>query len=429
MKIGSLLKTNIGILCCLHFQVASALASNWQAIRLVSFNSTNGSNPVGGLIEGTDGNLYGTTSSGGDYSKGTVFKMTLDGSLSTLLSFDLTNGASPQAKLFQADNRNFYGTTEGFGTNHLGTVFMMTPPGVLTTIASFNGTNGINPVAPMVQGSDGYLYGTTRLGGPGCGCGSVFKAPVQAGPITTVVAFTITNGSDPVAGLIRGSDDYLYGIVEQGGPTYGAVFKISPAGQYSILASFTGPNGGYPQGGLVDGGDGYFYGSTYAMGPANAGTIFKITPTGAMTTLTSFGGGTLAKGRDGNLYGATYTTVFSMTPSGNVTTLASIESSVSGPLIQVSDGCFYGTTSSGGETGNGSIFKLIPSMALGTPIKISTTAFQITCTNVVGRTAVLESSTDLQNWFPIYTNSTDFEFLDNSAAPSPWKFYRARSAQ
>ena len=136
------------------------------------------------MVQGTDGNLYGTTSEGGAYTYwGTVFKITLGGALTTLHSFNVTDGAGPLAPLVQATDGNFYGTTYGGGSGNncgdegCGTVFRMTPSGALTSLHSFNGADGIEPEDGLVQASDGDLYGTAE-GGGAYNYGTVFELQV-----------------------------------------------------------------------------------------------------------------------------------------------------------------------------------------------------------------------------------------------------------
>jgi uncharacterized repeat protein (TIGR03803 family) len=136
--------------------------------KLISFTGANGSHPVAPLVQGSDGNLYGTTAYGGtNGNNGTVFQMTPAGALTTLVSFNGTNGSHPLAGLVQGSDGNFYGTTMRGGANNRGTVFLMTPAGVLTTLVSFSGANGRLPFAALVQGTNGNFYGTTD-GGDGC---------------------------------------------------------------------------------------------------------------------------------------------------------------------------------------------------------------------------------------------------------------------
>jgi uncharacterized repeat protein (TIGR03803 family) len=147
----------------------------------VSSSSVPPEYPAAALVQGNDGNFYGTTASGGTKANnGTVYQMTPAGMLTTLVSFNGTNGSYPAAGLVQGSDGNFYGTTVSGGAGGLGTVFRVTPAGVLTTLVSFGKTNGAAPLAALVQGSDGNFYGTTSLGGNlslnnGAGYGAVFK--------------------------------------------------------------------------------------------------------------------------------------------------------------------------------------------------------------------------------------------------------------
>jgi len=192
---------------------------------LVEFNSdnngANGQHPEAGLVQGTDGNFYGTTSAGGSNNPGygTVFSATPGGVLTTLVSFNLSNGAGSMAGLIQGNDGNFYGTTNNGGSASDGTVFQMTPAGVLTTLVSFYGGNGANPSSGLLQGRDGNFYGTTSAGGSS-GYGTIFKM-TPAGTLTTLISFDNANGSNPQAALMQGSDGNFYGTTEQGG-RYGA---------------------------------------------------------------------------------------------------------------------------------------------------------------------------------------------------------------
>jgi len=392
--------------------VASSPAAKAQApTTLYSFcaqsGCTDGGSPRAGLVQGSDGNFYGTTPSGGPGKYGTVFKITPSGALTTLYSFctiGCVDGKSPYAGLVQGSDGNFYGTTEEggvgeFGQAGMGTVFKITPSGAHTTLYNFCcGTDGEFPLGGLVQGSDGNFYGTTEQGGVGSGMGGTIFKITPSGTLTTLYSFctqsACSDGTYIPAGLVEGSDGNFYGTTEEGGlETYGGgtIFKITPSGALTTLYRFCSQSscsdGEFPYAGLVQGSDGNFYGTTPEGGLFGKGTIFKITPSGALTTLYSFcfligcpdgfdpleG---LVQGRDGNFYGTTEEggangkgTIFKITPSGSLTTLYSFcaqsgctdGSSPFGWLVQGRDGNFYGTTSEGGGGAYGSggiVFKL-----------------------------------------------------------------------
>ncbi len=205
-----------------------------EVMQFLSASSLSGppKHPKAGLVQGSDGNFYGTTEYGGASGSGTVFQMTPAGVLTTLVLFNGTNGSHPSAALAQGSDGNFYGTTAYGGTNgNKGTVFQMTPAGALTTLVSFNGTNGSRPVAGLVQGSDGNFYGTTLLGGAN-NHGTVFKM-TTGGVLTTLVSFNGANGLSPFAPLVQGSDGNFYGTtaggngywLNDGYGGYGTVFQ------------------------------------------------------------------------------------------------------------------------------------------------------------------------------------------------------------
>jgi uncharacterized repeat protein (TIGR03803 family) len=342
---------------------------------LYSFaGGSDGDHPDAGLIQGSDGNFYGTTKLGGANSAGTVFKITAAGVETVLHSFGSgSDGANPIASLIQGSDGNFYGTTEVGGANNQGTVFKVTPAGVETVLHSFgSGSDGDQPDAGLIQGSDGNFYGTTKLGGANS-AGTVFKI-TAAGAETVLHSFgSGSDGATPIASLIQGSDGNFYGttIANQG-----TVFKITAAGVETVLYSFgSGSDGNNPNAALIQGSDGNFYGTTVNGGANNQGTVFKVTPAGIETVLYSFAGGSdaanparaLLQGSDGNFYGTAagggaQGTVFKVTPAGIETVLHSFAGGSDGAipvtvLIQGSDGNFYGTTADGGANGFGTVFK------------------------------------------------------------------------
>jgi uncharacterized repeat protein (TIGR03803 family) len=370
---------------------------------LYSFTGgTNGANPVAGLVQGGDGNFYGTSTSGGPQlymDNGTVFKISPNGVLTTLYAFDDSipyYGANPAATLVEGSDGTFYGTTELGGTASgeyipgPGTVFNITTNGALTSLYSFyGGFMSANPQGGLAQGRDGTFYGTTVNGG---GYGTVFNITTN-GTLTNLYSFTGTNdGANPVAGLVQGSDGNFYGTTESGGTNgAGTVFRISANGAFTSLYSFTGTNdGAKPEAALVQGSDGNFYGTTVNGGARTnqygqgVGTVFRIGTNGAFASLYSFSGtndganpeAALVQGSDGNFYGTTayggahtnqygqgVGTLFRISTNGAFTSLYSFSGTDDGAnpeaaLVEGSDGYFYGTTAYGGTNNLGAVFKL-----------------------------------------------------------------------
>ncbi|MGO9243332.1 MAG: choice-of-anchor tandem repeat GloVer-containing protein [Verrucomicrobiia bacterium] len=340
-----------------------------------------GSAPYGGLTEGSDGNFYGTTESGGGSGFGTVFSMTGAGTLSTIWNFGggLNDGANPEAGLIQGSDGFLYGTTYAGGTDNVGIVFKVSTTGGLTPLHYFtDGGDGANPQGVLVEGSDSNFYGTTSAGANGFG--TVFRVS-SAGAFTVLYAFS--NGSDggnPKAGLVQGTDSNFYGTAYGGGASNaGTVFSYNSSTGLSPLTNFTGgADGANPQGALVEGSDGNFYGTTF--GGANGyGTVFRISTNGNLTPLWDFGDGSdggnpeagLILGQDGNFYGTTSTggndgpgTVFKITKNGALTTLYNFTGGNDGAvplagLLQASATNFLGTTSAAGADSLGTVFSLI----------------------------------------------------------------------
>jgi uncharacterized repeat protein (TIGR03803 family) len=277
---------------------------------------------VAGLTLAADGSFYGTTLSGGSHSMGTIFKVTSEGILHTLHTFcseaDCADGGYPASLLVEGTDGNFYGTTSAGGLNGYGTAFKMTPHGTLTTLYAFcseaNCVDGEYPYGALAQAGDGNFYGTAYEGGA-YGGGTVFEMTPQ-GNLTTLYSFCLEaeceDGELPHGGLVQGSDGNFYGITSEGG-TYGVgtVFEITTGGTLTTLQSFDNGDGSDPLGGLVQAADGNFYGTTSGGGTGGGlGTVFKITAAGALTTLHSFDysdgdgpWGGVWQATDGMLYG------------------------------------------------------------------------------------------------------------------------------
>ncbi|MGA8762265.1 MAG: choice-of-anchor tandem repeat GloVer-containing protein [Candidatus Sulfotelmatobacter sp.] len=397
---------------------------------LHSFDGTDGNKSFAGLVQATNGNLYGTTYYGGTNDSGEVFEITPGGTLTTVYSLCSKSGCKDgeytYATPVQGADGNFYGTTYLGGSNDSGTVFKVTPSGTLTTLHTFAGTDGSQPLAGLMQGTDGNFYGTTYYGGSK-GDGEIFKI-TASGTLTTLHSFCSSqsackDGRNPFAGLVQAVDGNLYGTTYTGGAHgYGTVFKITQGGKLTTLHSFCSqsgcPDGEFPQTGLVQATNGNLYGTTIVGGAYGSGTIFEITPSGKLTTLYNvcsqngcpdgnylYAG--LIQATDGNLYGVMEIggannggTIFSMTLSGRLTTLHSFCSQQAcadgqypaAGLVQDTNGNLYGTTADGGTIGDGTVFSL--SVGLGpfvetqpTTAKLGATV-NILGTNLTGATSV-----------------------------------------
>jgi len=397
---------------------------------LHSFDGTDGRLSFAGLVQATNGSLYGTTYYGGAKNSGEVFEITPSGTLTTFHSFcsksGCTDGEYTYATPIQGTDGNFYGTTYLGGSKELGTVFKITPSGAATTLHTFGGPDGSQPLAGLVQAGNGDFYGTTYIGGSE-GKGEVFKITPN-GALTTLHSFCsrsgCTDGENPFAGLILGVDGNLYGTTFGGGTAkgFGTVFKITPSGALTTLHSFCTksgcPDGQFPQTGLVQASNGNLYGTTISGGAYGDGTIFKITTSGTLTTLYNVcsqsgcpDGNYLIAGliqaTDGNLYGIMDVggangsgTIFKITLSGTLTTLYNFCSQSGCPdgqypgggLVQATDGNLYGTTADGGANGEGTVFSL--SVGLGPFVETEPTAAKVGATvkilgtNLTGATSV-----------------------------------------
>ena len=374
---------------CVFLLCAVAIASPSQVFTtLVDFNVTNGVNPSASLVEGIDAQLYGTTPNGGTPAPagGTIFRMSPQGSFTSLLSLTNPDGVFPGAALLLAPNRLLYGTASAGGANGEGTVFQITPDGTLTLLHTFDSTDGAWPNG-LVQAFNGMLYGTTNQGGT-YNDGTIFKMS-PGGALTTVHNFAGSDGAFP-GPPVQASNGLLYGTTGSGGAYGGGtIYTVSLGGAFATLYNFggaTSADGGEPEGALTQGNDGSFYGTTWWGGASSsAGTVFKITPAGTLTTLYRFDGtdgdnpvGALVQGTDGNFYGTTYMgglggwgTIFRITPTGTLTFLHSFEYTDSyGPhcgLVQHTNGSFYGTTLYGGSNRAGTVYGL--SVGLRTFVK------------------------------------------------------------
>jgi uncharacterized repeat protein (TIGR03803 family) len=248
------------------------------------------------------------------------------------VNFDESNGAYPYF-LVQGIDGTVRGTTSGKGLTYCGTAFSVTPSGAFGSVTmncSINFPDGNAPQG-LIQGTDGNFYGVTFFGGDN-ELGSVYKLTPQ-GVLTTLVSFDGSNGNGPVGTLTEGTDGNFYGATYGGGSQigWGTVFKVTPQGALTTLHRFDFTHGSQPYAGVIQAADGNYYGTTYSGGTAGGGTIYKITSEGKFKVVYNFGG-------------------HAFDPFSPVTA-----------LVQGNDGNLYGTTPYGGNSNNyGSIFKLTP---------------------------------------------------------------------
>ncbi len=428
----------------------SAIALSAQTLTtLHSFGGVDGADPLAPLIQSTDGNIYGTTLYGGinQISYGTVFNITPDGAVTTVYSFcsqsGCTDGYQPQGGLVQYTDGEFYSTTSSGGMYGHGSVFKLTSTGTLTTLYSFCSQTGCpdgdSPIAGLVLANNGAFYGTTKFGGS-ANAGTAFKI-TPAGVLTKLHDFGVPGAYFPIAGLVLGTNGNLYGVTENGGPGDGGTFyRLTPSGVFTTLYSFCSApqcaDGESPTNALIQGTDGNFYGTTRDGGAINGnfvgtGIVFKISPSGIFTTLHTFCSASgctdgaypaaaLFQATDGNFYGSTSHggtnntesfcgsigcgTLFKITRTGKFTTLynfCGVSNCADGgtpeaALLQDTNGTFYGTTYDGGASGQqynyGTVFSL--SVGLGAFVETQPTSgkvgatIKILGTSLTGATSV-----------------------------------------
>ncbi len=369
---------------------------------LNNFRGTNGDggDPIGRLIQGADGALYGTTRYGGNpgtgvlrgLGNGTLYKINTNGGGYGQLHLFATSGAEgdfPQAGLIQGVDGMLYGATFQGGISNQGTLFKLNTNGTNFLVIYNFGSNSGDGAGPegLVQGNDAGLYGTTLNGGVN-GFGTAFEMNTNGVGRIILHQFAKPDGGDgihPQSALVQDANGVWYGTTESGGSNGdGAVFKMNQDGSsYAILYNFGSGNGDgiYPMAGATLGGDGMLYGTTFQDGTNGQGTAFRLGTNGSgYFMLHHFGGGGdgsnpaagLAQGPDGWLYGTTVQggangqgTAFKLNTNGGgyqiLYSFAGSPSDGSNPqagLLQGLDGLLYGTTAQGGSNFEGTIFKL-----------------------------------------------------------------------
>jgi len=273
------------------YGAAFTVAPSGGATLLYQFSSDKPLNPIGRLVAGAGGELIGTSCRGGWFNQGTVFKLTATG-VTTLHSFYGPDGACPSSSVTAAPDGTLYGTTftTGLRIHTFGTVFKLTPTGEFTTLRSFTDTDscaaeGCFPFGGVTFGSDHQLYGTTS--GWRRNPGTIFRVS-PSGDFSTVYRFSFGGAYGPFAGLAPATDGNLYGTTSYGvlpDSSGGNVFRVTPNGEVSSLATIPG----HSFSPVVQGRDGHLYGAALG-GSTGRGILFKTTLSGNVSVLHAFGG-------------------------------------------------------------------------------------------------------------------------------------------
>jgi uncharacterized repeat protein (TIGR03803 family) len=357
------------------------------SVRHAFTGTTTGKYPQAPLVQGADGLIYGTTSQGGANNLGTIFRMAANGTVTVLHSFTGNpDGFSDHvATLLPVSDGSFYGTYDEHNGNP-GMVFRMTSAGVVTVLHQFlnvagSSPDGFSPKGPVILAADGNLYGTTALGG-NFGDGTIFRL-TPGGTHTKLHDFPGGGGSSyPMGALLQAGDGNFYGTTAYGGASDGGtIFRMTPGGTVSTLHQFSSSTA-RPTGALIQGTDGDLYGTMMFGGTANKGAIFRMTLGGTVTVVHELNGttdgsapqGALTQATDGNFYGTvrsgsgalTFGGIFSLSSDGTYTIVHAftINPSVNegyepfAPLIQATDGFFYGTNLQAGANNFGVLYRM-----------------------------------------------------------------------
>jgi len=426
---------------------------NARIIHHFMVDGTDGAQPFGAPIQGSDGMLYGTTQNRGSNDYGTVFRSRTDGSDYEVIynfSRDPAQGQNPQATLVQGSDGRLYGTTAFSGT-----VFRVNTNGEDYTVLRSFGGPGI-----LVLGRDGALYGTSMGGGTN-NSGTVFKLNMDGSGFAVVCNFStnIADARSPYPGLMEGRDGALYGTAGGGSNGLGTLFKVNLDGSdYAVLHTFgSGTDGSYPQAGLMEASNGALYGTTAGGGNNGVGTVYRLNVDGSdYAVLYHFTTGPrqgrrpasvpLIQRKDGMLYGVATeggdasgpsAAIFRLSTNGaDYAVLWSLGNSFNpdggGPcfgLTQDRDGALYGTTLYGGTNGNGTVFQLTflqPKFISASLLSDKTV--QLSLSGVSNATYRIEASTNVVNWLfmtNILNATGTAQFKDLDAPNFVQRFYRA----
>ncbi len=355
-------------------------------IKKFDFDSINGANPWGSLVQASNGKLYGMTKYGGANNKGVLFEYEpITNTYTKKIDFDSTNGAYPYGSLIQASNGKLYGMTTYGGVYNYGVLFEYDPAtNTYTKRFDFDGVNnGIFPYGSLVEASNGKLYGMTENGGANY-AGVLFEYDPSTNTFTKKLDFDGNNGKYPKGTLLQASNGKFYGMTYKGGANdEGVIFEYDPStNTYTKKLDFDGNNGKNPNGSFIQASDGKLYGMTFYGGDSNFGVIFEYDPANDSYSKKfdfdnrdngAYPNGSLIQADNGKLYGMTYGggskyagVLFEYNITSNTYTKKidfntfPLGTYPYGSLILYDNGKFYGMTANGNQKRYGVLFEYDP---------------------------------------------------------------------
>lgn len=357
--------------------LASVSANAATFMKLYDFDEGPTAHSNYGLVADGFGSFLGVSRGSGLNSNGAIFKYTPGGDFATLHTFSGSDGRNPSSRLYSVGNGNFVGTTFEGGASDRGTIFRFNSSSGLTTLHSFSNVDGSIPSGRLIADSSGNLFGTTWFGPTGSGGnGSIFRLNAGGG-VTTLHAFSQSDGNLPMAGVVANSNGTLFGTTAQGGAHgRGTIFSLDTSNVFTTLHSFSGSDGERPEGTLLLDLSGNLVGTTSFGGSSGSGTIFRFNVDNGLDTLHNFSFvGTGAHPQEliadaaGNLFGTTkaggssfFGTVFRLNANGGLTTLHTFNATDGAApglhLTSDTNGNIFGTTNSGGGSNAGVIFRI-----------------------------------------------------------------------
>ncbi len=326
-------KTLLPAICVVFTLAATVHAQTYKVLH--SFGSSPGDPacplPAGTISQSPGGNLY-TALDDCFIDGGSAVRISVNGAVTVVHSFSGVDGVGPTGGLTFATDQRFHGTTEGGGLYGQGTIFRMAPDGKTTVLYNFHGdADGGHPHSAPIQSVSGNFYGITSTK-YAINWGAIYKITTQ-GDFTVLHAFNGKDGAFAYGPIMQGADYGFYGVAGAGGKyRAGILFRISSQGYFKVLHDFDITHGEHPIGRLIQANDGNFYGTTADGGAGGVGVVYRLTPNLTYTVLHDFSGDS-----DG------------ANPFGG--------------LVEASDGNFYGTNIKGGANSNGVVFRITPTGA------------------------------------------------------------------